>query len=210
MARNLDPKCKQCRRVGEKLFLKGDRCFSPKCPIVKRNYPPGMHGNKGQRKSSEYGVQMREKQKMAKSYRILEKQFHNYYLLAKQMSGDTGENLLRLLEMRLDNVVYRLGLAPSRDAARQMVNHGNVTVNNRRVDIPSFQTTINDIISFKGSKKETKSFQEIIKKLDKKTFPSWVVITDEKKLEGKVLAQPSLADMQQGIDVAVIVEFYSR
>jgi small subunit ribosomal protein S4 len=210
MARNLDPKCKQCRRVGEKLFLKGERCFTPKCPIVKRNYPPGMHGNKSHTKSTEYGMQMREKQKMAKTYRILEKQFRGYYTLAKQMSGDTGENLVRLLEMRLDNVVHKLGFAPSRDAARQLVNHGMVTVNGKRVDIASFQTKINDVISIRTSKIDTKPFQELVKKLDKQKTPTWLAVTNDKKIEGKVIAQPMMSEMQQGINPAVIVEFYSR
>jgi len=210
MARNLDPKCKQCRRVGEKLFLKGERCFSSKCAMVKSNYPPGAHGPKGTSRLSEFGLQLREKQKLIKTYRLLEKQFRNYFVKAKKMKGQTGENLLRLLEIRLDNAIYRLGLVKSRDKARQIINHGHVVVNDKKVDIPSYQLKVGDTISIKPVSLQKKFFKEIIKKVNKKELPSWLSYLDEKKLKVKVTSLPTQDEMSTGIDTAMIVEFYSR
>lgn len=210
MARNLDPKCKQCRRLGEKLFLKGERCFTPKCAMVKRNYPPGMHGPKGSSRISPFGQQLKEKQKAIKSYRLLEKAFGNYFRKAKQMKGDTGENLVRLLEIRLDNVLYTLGLASSRDAARQIINHGHVLVNNKKVDIPSFQVKVNDLLGIRPSYLANKNFEETLKKINKKNIPTWLALIDEKNVQAKVLSLPTSADIKQGINASMIVEYYSR
>jgi len=211
MARNIDPKCKQCRRVNEKLFLKGERCFSSKCAMVKRNYPPGHHGSKGSQRLSEYGTQLREKQKALKSYRLLEKQFHNYFVKAKNTKeGTTGNNLLILLESRLDNVIFRLGMVKSRDRARQIVNHGHILVNGRKIDIPSYQVKVNDELSVKSSTMSKKSYQEMAKKINKKEIPSWLSYIDEKQLKAKVLSVPKKDDLPDGFDMASIVEFYSR
>lgn len=210
MARNLDPKCKQCRRLSEKLFLKGERCFTPKCAMIKRNYPPGMHGPKGSKRVSQFGQQLMEKQKTIKSYRLLETAFSNYFAKAKQMKGDTGENLIRLLELRLDNVIYKLGLASSRDAARQIISHGEVLVNNKKVDIPSFQVKANDQISIKDSFLQRKNFQETLKKINTNNLPAWLAFTDEKNAQAKILALPTSVDVKQGINASMIVEYYSR
>ena len=210
MGRNLDPKCKQCRRVGEKLFLKGARCFSPKCAMVKRNYPPGMHGPKGQSRLSGYGQQLREKQKAMKTYRLNEKQFNNYYKKAKKIKGNTAENLLILLETRLDNVVYRLGFAVSRDKARQIVSHGNLLLNNRSVDIPSIQAKTSDLITVKPHKITNSYYQEVIKKLNKKSIPSWLTIINDNKLEAKIVKIPAPFEINSGLDFPIIIEYYSQ
>lgn len=147
MARNLDPKCKQCRREGEKLFLKGEKCFTDKCGIEKRSYPPGQHGQRRGGRLSDYGVQLREKQKLRKIYGILEKQFRSYYAEADRLKGVTGENLLQLLESRLDNVVYRMGIGVSRSESRQLVRHNSITVNGNRVNIPSYQVKPGDQVA---------------------------------------------------------------
>lgn len=210
MARNLDPKCKQCRRLGEKLFLKGDRCFSPKCAIVKRNYPPGMHGPKGTQRLSEYGQQLKEKQKALKVYRLMERQLHGYYLKAKQMKGDTGESFMRLLESRLDNVVYRLGLLSSRDAARQAVSHGAIIVDGKKVDIPSYQVKVGQSVSIKPEQLEREGFKEVIKKINAKDLPAWLAFTDDKKLQAQIVGVPQGEELKQNIDAAMVVEYYSR
>lgn len=209
MARNLDPKCKQCRRVGEKLFLKGERCFSAKCAIVKRNYPPGVHGGKGRTRQTEYGLQLQEKQKAMKEYRVLERQFRLTFERAKHQAGNVSDNFLKLLESRLDNVVYRLGLASSRDTARQLVNHGHITVNGKKVSIPSYQVKTGDIIKIKESAKRKKVFANLPERLKKATLPSWLNL-DISQLEGKVLHAPGEADLPQNIKTQMIVEFYSR
>lgn len=210
MGRNLDPKCKQCRRVGEKLFLKGERCFTSKCSMIKRNYPPGVHGPKGTKRLSEYGRQLKEKQKLIKTYRLQEKQFSNYFKKAKKMTGQTGENLLKLLEMRLDNILYQLKIFKSRDKARQIINHGHLIVNNKKVDIPSYQIKIGDIINIKPKSLENKFFKEILKKINKKELPSWLAYINEKELKIKVTNLPTQEEISTGIDVAMIVEYYSR
>ncbi|MBU0597498.1 30S ribosomal protein S4 [Patescibacteria group bacterium] len=210
MARKLDPKCKQCRRIGEKLFLKGERCFSPKCAMVKRNYTPGMHGVKRNARLSEYGIQLKEKQKAARTYQILEKQFVNYYFKAIKMKGETGENMMRLLETRLDNTIYRIGIAQSRSGARQLVNHGHFLVNGKKVDIPSYQVKIGNIISIKDKSENKTLFKDHIKKINKKNLPSWLTFTEDKYPTVKVVAMPSKNDIMEGINTAMIVEFYSR
>jgi len=209
MAKNLDPKCKQCRREGEKLMLKGERCNSPKCAMVKKNYPPGVHGPKGRGRQSDYSLQLREKQKAKRLYNLLEKQFKITFNKANKQKGDTGENLLKILETRLDNVVYRLGFADSRSQARQLVSHGHFTVNDKKVNIPSYQVKTGDIIKIKQSSKKNKIFNNLDKKLKKVEIPSWLDF-NSKELSGKVLHQPSKDDLEMKINTQMIVEFYSR
>jgi len=160
MARYTDAKCRLCRREGSKLYLKGDRCYTDKCAIARRAYAPGQHGQ-GRKKASGYGIQLREKQKVRRIYGILEKQFRAYFEEAERQKGVTGENLLRLLELRLDNVVYRMGFGDSRAEARQLVRHGHFTVNGKKVDIPSYQTGLNDLIAVKPGSKSTEKFKEL-------------------------------------------------
>ena len=161
MGKNLDNKCKQCRRLGEKLFLKGERCNSPKCAMVKRNYPPGFHGPKGRKRQTDYGLQLAEKQKVKKQYNILEKQLRLTLTKAEKRTGDAGKNLLRLLELRLDNAIYRLGFASSRVQARQLVNHGHFTVNGKKVNIPSYQVREGEVIQVKERSQKSKAFKEL-------------------------------------------------
>jgi small subunit ribosomal protein S4 len=206
MARNLDPKCKQCRREGMKLFLKGERCLTEKCAVERRSYPPGEHG-RGRIKQSEYLLQLREKQKARRYYGILEKQFRNYYEKAAKASGITGEALLRMLETRLDNVVYRLGFAASRAQARQIIRHGHFQVNGRRVNIPSFQVKPNDVISLKpGSPVE-----QVVRDATDLTasVASWLQ-ADHDNLTGKVLKLPERADIDTPVQEQLIVELYSK
>ncbi|NTW22145.1 30S ribosomal protein S4 [Candidatus Falkowbacteria bacterium] len=209
MARNLDPKCKQCRRLGDKLFLKGERCNSAKCGIVKRNFPPGVHGSKGRTRQTEFGLQLAEKQKAMKEYRMLEKQFHLTFEKAQEQSGDTGENFLRMLESRLDNVVYRLAFTESRDKARQLVNHGHFTVNGKTVTIPSFIVKVGDIVAIKESSKKAKVFANLSEKVKKQSIPGWLNL-DAAVLSGKVLNLPKKDDLALNLNPQMIVEFYSR
>lgn len=210
MGRNLDPKCKQCRRAGEKLFLKGDRCYSAKCAIVKRNYPPGIHGAKLARRSkqSEYGMQLAEKQKARKQYGLLEKQFRLTFDRATSKEGRTGVNFLKLLEKRLDNVVFRLGLASSRNKARQIVNHGHITVNGRKVNIPSYEVREGDVVEVKKSSQRNKVFKDIKERLKNHQTPGWLNL-DKEDLKGKVLHDPTEEDLPGDINTQVIIEFYS-
>ncbi|MFA6098465.1 MAG: 30S ribosomal protein S4 [Patescibacteria group bacterium] len=210
MAKNLNSKCKQCRRIGEKLFLKGERCFTPKCAMIKRNYPPGMHGVKGSSRLSEYGMQLREKQRAAKTYHILEKQFSNYYKKAKQLKGETSDNFLRLLELRLDNVIYRLGLTKSRSIASQLISHGHIFVNGKKLDISSYQTRVGDIITLKPLSKKKVFFEELVKKINKKDLPKWLIYVDDKELQAKVISQPAKEDLPGDINAPIIIEYYSR
>lgn len=209
MAKILDPKCKLCRRAGEKLMLKGERCISQKCAIVKRNYPPGFHGIKGKQRLSDYGNQLYEKQKAKRTYGLMEKQFRLTYERAKKVKGDTGKNLLKLLEARLDNVVYRLGIAPSRSLARQLVAHGHFLVNDTRVDIPSFTVKTGDSIKVKPASKRAKYFREAEEKGFKTELPSWLNF-DKKEWSAKILHLPEDMDLPANINPQVIVEFYSR
>ena len=206
MARSLGPKCKQCRREGMKLFLKGERCLTEKCAVERRSYPPGEHG-RGRIKQSEYLIQLREKQKARRYYGILEKQFRNYYEKAAKASGITGEALLRMLETRLDNVVYRLGFAASRAQARQIIRHGHFQVNGRRVNIPSFQVKTNDIVSLKaGSPVE----QVVRDATDLTASVSPWLQADHDNLTGKVLKMPERADIDTPVQESLIVELYSK
>ena len=206
MARNLDPKCKQCRRENMKLFLKGERCLTEKCAIERRAYPPGEHG-RGRIKQSEYLLQLREKQKARKYYRVLEKQFRGYYEKASRRSGITGENLLRLLELRLDNVVYRLGFAGSRDQARQLVRHGHFEVNGRRVNIPSYQVGPDDTVALRG----TSSAKDVVVEATDLTasVAPWLQ-ADHDNLSGKVLRLPDRAEIDTPVQEQLIVELYSK
>lgn len=209
MARNIDNKCKQCRRVGEKLFLKGDRCFTSKCAMVKRNYAPGFHGPKGRKRLSDYGLQLQEKQKARKFYGLLEKQFHLTFSKAREKSGDTGTNFLKMLEMRLDNVIYRLGLASSRAQARQLVNHSHFTLNERKASIPSIIVKPGQIIKIKKSSQKSPFFKGIEEKLKKAEVPGWLNM-DLSELSAKVLHEPKDSDLPQNINIQTIIEFYSK
>ena len=206
MARDRSPKCKQCRREGMKLFLKGERCLTEKCAVERRSYPPGEHG-RGRIKQSEYLLQLREKQKARRYYGILEKQFRNYYEKAAKAQGITGEALLRMLETRLDNVVYRLGFAASRAQARQIIRHGHFQVNGRRVNIPSYQVRPDDIVSLKpGSPVE-----QVVRDATDLTasVASWLQ-ADHDNLTGKVLKLPERTDIDTPVQEQLIVELYSK
>lgn len=206
MARYTDANCRLCRREGQKLFLKGDRCYSTKCALEKRNFPPGQHGQ-GRKKISEYGLQLREKQKTKRFYGLQETQFRNLFDKAARKKGITGENLLILLETRLDNVVFRLGFASSRKEARQLVTHGHFTVNGRKVDIPSYQVKAGDIIKVKEKSASSLKFREI--KDMTITVPSWVTV-DVDKLEGKVISIPLRDEIDTPVAEHLIVELYSK
>ena len=209
MARYTGPSCRQCRREGEKLFLKGERCYSDKCAIERRPYAPGDQGKGRRRKPSEFGLQLREKQKVRRIYGVLENQFRRYFEEADNQPGITGENFLRLLERRLDNVVYRLGFAASRNEARQFVRHGHMEVNGRRVDIPSYQVKEGDVITVKESSKDMKRIKELVELNADKEIPSWLQVNFE-KLTGKVLSAPEREEIDLPIKEQLIVEFYSR
>ncbi|TSC55647.1 MAG: small subunit ribosomal protein S4 [Parcubacteria group bacterium Gr01-1014_18] len=211
MGRILGPKCRLCRREGEKLFLKGERCHTSKCAITRRKYAPGMHGAKSGARLSDWGMQLRAKQKAKRIYHIGEAQFRIYFGKAYDSSEDTGEALLKQLEIRLDNVVFRLGFVSSRLLARQMVNHGFITVNGDTVTIPSFQVKPGDVIRFKDTKKETKLMMGIANKKgsETKSLPSWIVFDADKK-ESKILNLPKREDFIENVDDKLIVEFYSK
>ncbi len=209
MGRNIDSKCKQCRRIGEKLFLKGDRCASPKCAMIKRNYAPGFHGPKGHKRLSGYGLQLQEKQKAKKYYGLLEKQFHLTYLKASRKKGDAGKNFLKLLEMRLDNVIYRLGLASSRAQARQMVTHGHFAIDGRKASVPSLIVKEGQVIKIKKSSQSNRFFKGVEEKMKKAERPSWLNF-DNKDLSAKVLHEPKDTDLPQNINVPMIIEYYSK
>ncbi len=209
MARYTGPKCRLCRREGEKLFLKGDRCFS-KCPLDgHKRYPPGMHGPERRKKLSIYGLQLREKQKVKRIYGVLEAQFRKFFEWARKMPGNTGENLLSLLERRLDNVVYRLGLASSRSQARQLVNHGHVRVNGRKVDIASYLVKPGDIITVSDRAKKIPFIQENLESLDVSAIPTWLAF-DKNKIEGKVVRNPIRTDITYPVNETLIIELYSK
>ena len=209
MARYIGSVCRLCRREGEKLFLKGDRCFTDKCGIEKRSYPPGMHGQGFRGKMSEYGVQLREKQKVKRIYGLLEKQFRRVFFEADRRKGMTGENLLVLLERRLDNLVYRMGYATSRNEARQVVNHGHIEVNGRRADIASMLLKTGDVISVREKSRENTQIKAAAEAAQRKGTMSWVEV-DWKKLSGKLLADPKREELTLPINEQLIVELYSR
>ena len=209
MARYRDAKCKLCRREGEKLFLKGDRCFSNKCAIEKRNYPPGQHGRGRRGKASKYNVQLREKQKLRRTNGLLEKQFRNYFATAAKTEGLTGTTLLQLLERRLDNVVYRLGFTTSRAAARQLIRHNHFQVNGRKVNIPSFLLKPGEIVAPVAKSRELFIIQESIKNVDSRQTPSYLDL-DTNKLEGSMIEIPSREAIPVPVDEQLIVELYSK
>ena len=206
MARYTGATCKLCRREGMKLFLKGDRCYTDKCAFVKRSYAPGQHGA-NRKKVSEYGMQLREKQKVKRIYGVLETQFRNTYERAEKIKGVTGENLLKLLEMRLDNVVFRLGFASSRVEARQLVNHGHFLVNGKKVDIASYKVSVNDVISVREKSRASEKFKTFVE--NPKALPQWLTANLE-NFEGKVVAEPSREDIDVPVNETLIVELYSK
>ena len=209
MARNLDPKCRQCRREGEKLFLKGEKCFTEKCAIEKRNYPPGQHGQMRASRLSDYGVQLREKQKLRRMYGILEKQFRGYYAEADRKKGITGDNLLQMLESRLDNVTYKMGLGASRTEARQIVKHNSVLVNGKRVNIPSYQVQPGDEISVSDGSKNQLRIKAALEAAEERGFPEWLEV-NTKKLSGTFKSKPERDDLPSTINESLIVELYSK
>lgn len=211
MARYIEPVCKLCRREQEKLFLKGDRCLSSKCAVERRNYAPGMHGQKGQyrRKVSDYGVQLREKQKARRVYGVLEAQFRRYYREALRRPGMTGATLLSLLERRLDNVVYRLGFADSRAQARQLVQHGHVELNGRKATIPSMLVRPGDVVAVREQSRSMPLIQGLARALESRRAPEWLA-RDDRALSGRVLSVPARAEIQIPLKEQLIVEFYSR
>ncbi|MGI5891214.1 MAG: 30S ribosomal protein S4 [Bacillota bacterium] len=208
MARYKGAVCRLCRREGMKLYLKGDRCYSDKCAVTTKAYAPGEHGQ-SRKKVSEYGIQLREKQKVRRIYGVLEKQFRNYFRKAEKQRGVTGENLLRLLESRLDNVVYRLGFASSRVDARQLVRHGHFTVNGKKVNIPSYLVKMGDVISVKEKSRTSPKIEAIAAALTSRTAPAWLEV-DKENLVGKVIALPTREDIDLPIDEQLIIELYSR
>ena len=208
MARYIDSVCKLCRREGMKLFLKGERCLSDKCAFERRSYGPGQHGQR-QRKQTEYGLRLREKQKVKRIYGLLEKQFRNYYHRAARQKGITGENLLRLLERRLDNVVYRLGLAHSRKQARQLVRHNHLLVNDRKVNIPSYIVNQGDKVAVKEKSRKLEAFLTALERVDARGVPAWLEI-DREQARGVVLNLPAREDIDQDIQEQLIIELYSK
>jgi small subunit ribosomal protein S4 len=208
MARYTGADCKLCRREGIKLFLKGDRCYSDKCGIERKPYPPGQAGRRRMR-DSEYRLQLREKQKARRIYGLLEKQFHNYYELANQQKGITGENLLRLLESRLDNVVYRLGFAASRDEARQLVRHGHFTVNEKKVDIPSYRVRTGDVVAVDEGASDFGVIKAAIISSAKVEVPGWLEV-DVENLKGKILSLPEREQIDLPVREQLIIELYSK
>ncbi|MFC1613154.1 30S ribosomal protein S4 [Patescibacteria group bacterium] len=200
-------RCKKCRREGKKLFLKGDRCNGNSCAILKRNYPPGIHGNKKYKKLTEYGMQLREKQQAKSIYGINEKQFENYFNNAIKKKGDTGNQILGLLERRLDNVIYRIGLAKSRSSARQFVGHNFFMLNDKKASIPSMQVKVNDIIKLKKINK--KNINELVKKIDLSKLPSWASF-DIQTSKIKITGDPTVGEVSPQFDLKAIVEYYSR
>jgi len=210
-----DSVCSQCRRAGEKLFLKGEKCFSPHCLLVRRNSIPGQHGSaKGMKRVTAYGMQLREKQKAKQIYGLRERQFSNYVATASKKTGNTADYLLKALETRLDNVIFRLGFAKSRAMARQMVSHGHIFVNGKKVDIASFKVAANSTISINPKKLESKKLYENFSQVfGKKDLPVWLALEiekDAKKIDGKVLGLPKLEEMTLEFDPKKIIEFYSR
>ena len=208
MARYNDARCRQCRREGMRLFLKGDRCYTPKCAVERRAYPPGQHGQ-GRRKMSDYGLQLREKQKLRRVYGVLERQFRRYFELAERRPGVTGENLLQLLERRLDNVVYRLGFAGSRSQARQLVAHKHLRVNGRPVNVPSHMVKPGDAIEVRDASKQIEPIQVSLSAVGSRRMPEWLEL-DIDNLRGRVVSLPRREDIDVEAQEQLVVEYYSR
>lgn len=209
MARNLDPKCRQCRREGEKLFLKGEKCFTDKCAIERRSYAPGQHGQKSGQRLSGYGIQLREKMKIRRTYGILERQFRKIFAEADRRKGQTGENLLQLLEGRLDNVAYRMGFGASRTESRQVVRHNGVLVNGRRVNIPSYLVRPGDVVELADKTRSHQRVKAALEAAESRGFPEWISV-DSKAGKGTFKAYPARTDLPSTINESLVVELYSR
>jgi len=208
MARNTDAKCRQCRREGEKLFLKGEKCFTDKCAIERRSYAPGQHGQRNTR-LSDYGVQLREKQKVRRIYGILERQFRKGYKEAERRKGITGENLLQLLESRLDTVAFRMGFGASRSEARQIVRHNGILVNGKRVNIPSFQVSVGDVVEVAERAKAQLRIKASVEAAEGRGFPEWIEV-DAKSMKGTYRAKPQRSELPSTINESLVVELYSK
>ena len=208
MARYTGAVCRLCRREGQKLFLKGERCYSEKCSVGLRGYAPGQHGQ-GRKKSSEYGMQLRAKQTARRFYGVQENQFHHYFEIAERKQGITGDNLLRILESRLDNVVYRVGFASSRAEARQLVGHGHYEVNGKRVDIASYLLTAGDVVSICEKSRASEKIKAVVEANSARPVPEWIDV-DRNNLSAKVIALPTREQIEAPVDEQLIVEFYSK
>jgi small subunit ribosomal protein S4 len=209
MARYTDPSCRLCRRERQKLFLKGTKCFTEKCPVERRGFPPGQHGQSRRTKISEYGTQLREKQKVRRMYGLMERQFRNYFEKARKQTGRTGETLVKMLERRLDNTVYRLGFAPSRKAGRQMITHGHFLVNDRPVDIPSYLLRPGDVIRVRERSKQLDLIHASMKRMKDTAMLPWLTL-DKAAMTGTFLNVPERADIPLNADEQLIVELYSK
>lgn len=209
MARNLDGKCRQCRREGEKLFLKGEKCFTDKCAIERRAYAPGQHGQRSGMRKSDYAVQLREKQKIRRIYGVLERQFRLTYFEAERRRGVTGENLLQLLESRLDNVAYRMGFGASRTEARQVVRHNSILVNGKRVNIPSYLVKPGDVVEIAEKSKTQLRIKGALDAAEARGFPEWIEV-DTKAMRGTYKAMPARADLPPTMNESLVVELYSK
>lgn len=209
MARDLDAKCRQCRREGEKLFLKGEKCFTEKCAIERRSYAPGQHGQKSGGRMSDFGKQLRAKQKLRRIYGMLERQFRNTYKAAARSKGVTGERLLQILESRLETVSYRMGFGSSRTEARQIVRHNGILVNGRRVNIPSYQVRPGDTVEVSAKAKEQLRLKGSVTAAETRGFPEWVEVSAS-EMKGKFKALPSRSDLPSTINISLVVELYSK
>ena len=208
MARYTDAVCRLCRRAGEKLFLKGERCYTPKCGVEKRRKPPGSQPAR-RRRTSDWGTQLREKQKARQIYGVLERQFLKYYSEALRRPGITGSYLMQILEERLDNVAYRLNFADSRNQARQLVTHGHMRVNGKKVDIPSYRVKINDVVTWKESSKELDIYNRMSQDIPRRPLLNWLAL-NAGNMEGTIISSPDMNEIDTGIDARLVVEFYSR
>ena len=209
MARNLDPKCRQCRREGEKLFLKGEKCFTDKCAIERRAYAPGQHGQKSGARLSDYGKQLREKQKLRRIYGVLERQFRKVYAAASSSKGVTGERLLQILETRLDTVAYRMGFGSSRTEARQIVRHNGVLVNGKRVNIPSYAVRPGDTVEVAEGSKAQLRIKGAVEAAESRGLPDWIEL-DAKSMKGKLKALPARSELPSSINESMVIELYSK
>jgi small subunit ribosomal protein S4 len=209
VARNLDPKCRQCRREGEKLFLKAEKCFTDKCAIERRPFPPGQHGQKKNNRLSDYGVQLREKQKLRRTYGVLERQFRDLYKEADRQRGVTGETLLQLLEGRLDTVTYRMGFGGSRSESRQIVRHNSILVNGKRVNIPSYAVQPGDVVEVAEKSKQQLRIKAALAAAEQRGFPEWIEV-NAKDMKGTYKARPQRAELPATINEQLIVELYSK